>query len=107
MYMYTDTVDVLEDTIMQTTPTENLVRKQVMLSNTNIKKLEKIAKEKNLSVASVIRSAIDSFNPDDTDMETSELMALVSIRLKEAIADTASTRERLNKTLTTIEKRGL
>jgi hypothetical protein len=40
---------------MQATQTENLVRKQFMLSNTNIKKLERIAKEKKLSVASVVR----------------------------------------------------
>ena len=86
--------------------TENLIRKQLMLSNTNIQKLERIAKEKKLSVASVVRSAIDSFNPEDTDLETSELMELVSSRLKEAIEDTANTRKRLDKTLTSIEQRG-
>ncbi len=85
--------------------TENLVRKQLMLSNTNIQKLERIAKEKKLSVASVVRSAIDSFNPDDTDVEASELMELVSSRLKEAIEDTANTRKRLDKTLTFLEQR--
>jgi hypothetical protein len=92
---------------MQVAHTENLVRKQLMLSNTNIKKLEKIAKETKQSVASVVRTAIDSFNPDNTEMETSELMELVSTRLKEAIADTANTRKRLDKTLTSLEKRGL
>ena len=91
---------------MQATQTENLVRKQFMLSNTNIKKLERIAKEKKLSVASVVRKAIDSFNPDGTDLETSELMELVSTKLKEAITDTANTRKRLDMTLTSIEKRG-
>ncbi len=49
---------------------------------------------------------IDSFNPDDTDLETSELMELVSSRLKEAIEDTANTRKRLDKTLTSLEQRG-
>ena len=92
---------------MQAIQTENLVRKQLMLSDTNVKKLEKIAKEKNLSVASVVRTAIDSFDPDSIDLDTSELMELVSTRLKEAIADTASTRKRLDKTLTEIEKKGL
>lgn len=92
---------------MQARQTENLVRKQLMLSITNIKKLERIAKEKKLSVASVVRAAIDSFNPDGTDLETSELMELVSTRLKEAITDTASTRKRLDKTLTSLEERGL
>jgi hypothetical protein len=92
---------------MQPSQTENLVRKQLMLSNTNIKKLERIAKEKKLSVASVVRAAIDSFNPNGADLETSELMELVSTRLKEAIADTASTRKRLDKTLTSLEERHL
>ncbi len=87
--------------------TENLIRKQLMLSNTNIQKLERIAKEKKISVASIVRSAIDSFNPDDTDLETSELMELVSSRLKEAIEDTANTRKRLDKTLTSLEQRGV
>ena len=92
---------------MQTAQSENLVRKQLMLSNTNIQKLEKIAKEKKLSIASVVRAAIDSFNPDANDVETSELMELVSTRLKEAIKDTADTRKRLDKTLTFLEKKGL
>ncbi len=87
--------------------TKNLIRKQLMLSNTNIEKLEKIAKEKKLSVASVVRSAIDSFNPDDTDVGTSELVELVSSRLKETIEDTANTRRRLDKTLTSLEQRGV
>jgi CRISPR/Cas system CMR-associated protein Cmr3 (group 5 of RAMP superfamily) len=87
--------------------TENLIRKQLMLSNSNIEKLEKIAKEKKLSVASVVRSAIDSFNPDNTNIETSELMELVSSRLKETIEDTANTRKRLDKTLTSLEQRGV
>ncbi len=92
---------------MQAIQTENLIRKQLMLSDANIKKLEKIAKEKELSVASVVRTAIDSFNPDNIDLDASELMELVSTRLKETIKDTANTRKRLDKTLTEIEKRGL
>ncbi len=92
---------------MQTVQNKNLVRKQLMLSNSNIEKLERIAKEQELSVASVVRTAIDSFNPDSVDIEGSELMELVSVRLKEAIADTAQTRKRLDKTLKKLEKRSL
>ena len=55
----------------------------------------------------MVRKAIDSFNPDGTDLETSELMELVSTKLKEAITDTANTRKRLDKTLTSLEKRSL
>ncbi len=90
---------------MSTLESTNLVRKQVMLSTENIAKLERIAKAGHLSIANVVRSAVDSYSPDavEDSGDDSELMALVSARLKEAIEDTASTRKRLNKTLTTLE----
>lgn len=92
---------------MQTTHSDNLIRKQIMLSNENIEKLESIAKDKGLSVANVVRTAIDSFNPKEIDTgENSELMQLVSSRLKEAIEDTLETRKRLDKTLSSLESRG-
>jgi hypothetical protein len=34
-----------------------------MLSNANINKLEKIAKAKNSSVAEIVRTAVESYNP--------------------------------------------
>lgn len=44
--------------------------------------------------------AIDAFNPDvPAELEESELFDLVSARVKEAIANTQSTRKRLKKTL--------
>ena len=51
--------------------------------------------------------AIDSYNPENSidNGDESELMALVSMRLKEAIKDTANTRKRLNKTLGKLEAR--
>lgn len=83
----------------------NLVRKQVMLSSENIIKIEEIARHDKVSVAKVIRSAIDAFNPNAaiTDQEDSELVELVSAKLKEAIEDTQKTRKRLNKTLEKLE----
>lgn len=81
----------------------NLVRKQVMLSDSNISKLNKISKKENVSVASVIRIAIDAYNPEIND-EDSELIELVSARLKEAVEDTQQTRKRLNKTLLKLER---
>jgi hypothetical protein len=93
---------------MEALQNTNLIRKQIMLSDENIEKIEAIAKKQKLSVAKVVRTAIDSFNPNAEDSgDDSELMALVSLRLKEAIKDTAKTRKRLNKTLNKIESRGL
>jgi predicted DNA-binding protein len=85
---------------MQTTQNQTLVRKQFFISEKQTKKLEQIAKRENKSAAEIVRLAIDAYNPDALDdMEESELMELVSLRLKETIADTRKTRKRLNKTL--------
>ena len=74
-----------------------------MLSDSNISQLNKISKKENVSVASVIRIAIDAYNPEIND-EDSELIELVSARLKEAVEDTQQTRKRLNKTLLKLER---
>ncbi|PHS24658.1 MAG: hypothetical protein COA83_07380 [Methylophaga sp.] len=92
---------------MEAAQSKNLVRKQIMLSFENIKKLERIAKDKHLSVANVVRMAIISFDPDNHNKDESELLDLVSSRLKETINDVVSTRKRLNKTLDAYEERGL
>ena len=83
----------------------NLVRKQIMLSNSNIAKLEEIAQERGTSVAEVVRLAVDSYNPVAEDMGDQELMALVSTRLKAAIKETDRVSRKINKTIKAIEKR--
>lgn len=90
---------------MQEMQTNNLVRKQVMLSQSNIEKLDRLAKLQNSSAAEVVRKAIDFYDPENLDMETTELMELVSERLKEAIEDTEKTRKRLDKTLNKLESK--
>jgi hypothetical protein len=81
----------------------NYIRKQYLVSEGNVKKLERIAKTKGTSVTEIVRRAIDAFNPDSLDAaDENELMELVSLRLKEAVAETKSTRQRLNKTLDTL-----
>lgn len=90
---------------MQSAQAKNLVRKQIMLSNANINKLEKIAKANNSSVAEIVRTAVESYDPDADDINMAELQEIVSIRLKEAIEDTAKTRKHLNKTLKALETR--
>ena len=78
---------------------ENLVRKQIMLSVDNVKKLECIAKKRGTSVAEVVRSAVDSYDPSVPDVSDSELFELVFERLQDVIEDTAMTRKRLSQTL--------
>lgn len=86
--------------------TENLVRKQYLIAPHQINKLKILAKKQNTSAAEVVRMAIDAFNPDvPTDLDESELFDLVSARVKEAIADTVTTRKRLSKTLALLEEK--
>lgn len=85
---------------MQTIQQSQLIRKQYLVSENNVEKLERIAKTKGTSATEIVRQAIDAFDPDGLDsVGESELMELVSERLKEAIAETQATHKRLNKTL--------
>lgn len=81
-----------------------LVRKQYLVTEKNVKKLERIAKTKGTSATEIVRQAIDAYDPESLNaVGENELMELVSARLKEAIADTQATRKRLRKTLSKLE----
>lgn len=86
-----------------THPGRNLVRKQYLISSNQIEKLDRLAKEKNSSAPEIVRQAIDAYEPDLEGMEASELLDLVSVRVKEAIVDTQNTRKRLGQTLKKLE----
>ena len=95
---------------MQTTPTERLVRKQFLISPSQIKKLDRLAKDEGTSVAEIVRTAIDAYDPDIadfTDLGPPDLMELVSTRLKEAIASTRKANRTIDKTLKKLSKRSL
>jgi len=79
---------------------ERLVRKQFLISLDQVKKLELLAQREKTSAADMVRKAIDAYDPNNPkDMDESELLELVSARVKEAIADTQKTRSSLAKTL--------
>jgi hypothetical protein len=87
---------------------ENLIRKQYLISRKQIEKIEILAKKQKTSAAQLVRAAIDAYNPDiPMDMKESELLDLVSTRVKEAIADTQETRKRLDATLQKLALRGV
>ncbi len=87
---------------------EKLVRKQFLISTAQVHKLELLAKQKNTSAAEMVRNAITAYNPDvPVDMEDSELLELVSTRVKEAIVDTRNTRKSLDKFLQKITDRAV
>lgn len=92
---------------MHTAKSENLVRKQIMLSNENLEKLTLIAKEKKTSVAHIVRNAVDSYEPDSIgdDSELDALVELLNLKLDDAIKDTVETREHLRETLNNLSTR--
>ena len=95
---------------MQTTQTEKLVRKQFLISPNQIKKLDRLARDEGTSVAEIVRTAIDSYDPDASafaDLDAPELMELVSARLKDAIASTKKANRAIDKTLKKLSKRSL
>ncbi len=78
----------------------NLVRKQYLISEDNISKLDKLARSNHTSAAAIVRLAIDAYDPHGANtMDTPELMELVSARLKDAIASTKIAHQKVAKTL--------
>jgi len=59
----------------------NLVRKQYLISESNIRKIEMLASAKGASAAEIVRRAIDAYDPHGAaDMEAPELMQVVHER---------------------------
>jgi hypothetical protein len=91
---------------MQTTQqNKNLVRKQIMLSNSNISKLEKIASAHGSSMAEIVRLAVDRYDPNVEELGDQELMSMVSEKLKAAIKETQRVSRRVKKTVEMFEAR--
>lgn len=87
---------------METSSQRNLIRKQFLVSESNIVKITKIAEQKQTSVTDVVRMAIDAYDPND-NTSMPELMELVSKRLKEAIESTQMANKKVSETLLTLE----
>ncbi len=83
---------------------EDLIRKQFLLYPSQVKKMTLLARQQNASVAEMVRKAITVFDPESSgDMKESELLELVSARVKEAFEQTRETRIRLDKTLAVLQ----
>ena len=93
---------------METTPrAEKLVRKQFLISPSQIEKLNRLARDEGTSVAQMVRQAIDTYNPDTAaiaSLNASELMELASERLKEAITSTQKANRAVGNTLKKLSK---
>ena len=92
---------------MQTIQAESLVEKQFFISPSQIKKLDRLARDSGTSVSEIVRTAIDSYNPDTAvvaALDSQELIELVSERLKEAIASTKKANRAIGNTLIQLSK---
>jgi len=100
-----------EDRKMETTPrTEKLVRKQFLISPSQVEKLNRLARDEGTSVAQILHQAIDTYNPDMAtigDLDASELMELVSERLKEAITSTQKANRAVSNALKKLSTRSI
>ena len=93
---------------MPTPQTEKLVRKQFLISPSQIKKLDRIARDEGTSVAEIVRVAIDTYDPNSAafaDIDSPELIELVSTRLKEAITSTQKANRNIDRALNKLSKR--
>lgn len=82
----------------------NMIRKQFLISKESIAKLEQLAEKCHISASEVVRRAIDSYEPHQSqEMKMPELTDLVSARLKEAIASTKKSNQQIAKTLQLLE----
>jgi len=83
---------------------ENLIRKQFLVSQSNVRKLEQFASKQGKSAAQIVRQAIDAYDPQGAEsMDSSELMKLVSTKLKEAIKSTQKANKKVAVTLKKLE----
>lgn len=84
-----------------------LQRKQILLTSDNIEKASEYSKKNNISQSEFFRMAIDAYNPDEAfNMEESDLLELVSKRLKNAISSTEQAIEKVDDALAVYSANG-
>ena len=82
-----------------------LIRKQYLVTHDNVLKLVRLAAKQGTSATEIVRFAIDAYDPEGLDgLAPSELIDLLSDRLKEAIATTQNANQKVSNALKTMEK---
>lgn len=86
---------------------EKMLRKQFLVPPSTVKRLERLAARQGTSASEIVRQAINSYDVRYAEtMESSELMELVSIRLKEAIKSTRCARRTVSRSLRALSSAG-
>ena len=84
----------------------DLMRKQYLVTESNVAKLENISVIEQVSAAEIVRRAIDAYTPNAVnDVQAPELMEFASMHLKEAVKATKKANRVVAKTLKTLTKR--
>jgi membrane-bound ClpP family serine protease len=82
----------------------NLIRKQFLVTESNVKKLNQIASDRGTSATEVVRQAIDAYAPSEAEtMEVPELINLVAERLKDAVKATRKANRRVKDAIATLD----
>jgi len=83
----------------------NLVRKQYLVSEENVKKIKRLASVQGTSAAEIVRRAIEAYELEQPEtLEEPELLQLVSRRLKEAISSTRRANRKVSRALETLNR---
>ncbi|HMB72212.1 MAG TPA: ribbon-helix-helix protein, CopG family [Gammaproteobacteria bacterium] len=83
---------------------EKMVRKQLLMPPSIVRRLERLADDRGVSVSEIVRQAINSFDANSADaLGSEELMDLVSVRLREAFESTKRARAKVNKALRALD----
>lgn len=86
---------------------EKMVRKQFLVPPSTVRRLEKLAAKRGTSASEIVRQAINSFDLNDAEaMQSSDLMELVSERLKEAIESTRRAQRTVSRSLQALSPDG-
>ena len=86
--------------------TGNLVRKQFLISNNQLKKLSALSASKGKSEAEIVRLAIDAYDPEEIGISSvPELLELLDKRLKDAIQSTRHSCSVVASTLKQLEQK--
>lgn len=78
---------------------EKLIRKQFLVSKSQVKKIEKLTAANGTSAGNIVRSAIDAYDPNkELNGSEREMLELANERIQEAIKATQHARRQLKKT---------
>ena len=83
-----------------------MIRKQILVSPSTARRLERLAAARGTSASEIVRQAINAFDVKTAEaMGSDELMELTSLRLKDVIKSTRRARRKVEKRLRALDKR--